>query len=366
MLEKGKISAFQMAVLMYPTIVATALLTVPSITAAYADNDLWLSPIWASLIGFVTVLVVDALHRRYPQKTIIQYSEHILGKLLGKAFGAFLMLLYVLLTALVVRIYAEFLVGSFLTQTPIVVVISTMLLLCAFAVRGGVEVIARAATAFSPFFVLPLLLLIVLLFTDFQLDRIFPIMVDGVGPSLKGALIPQGWFTEYMLLAFLLPFLTDREKGRKWGVLSVFAVMLTLLISNLIVLFLFGTDVATMLYPLMAAARYVSFADFFENLESLVMAIWIMGAFIKISVFYYATALGSAQLLNLSDYRPIVLPLGFLITLFSFWSIPSLMETSKFDVAVFPFLGPLVLTLLPLLLLLLSFVRPARQEGKSS
>ncbi|MGM0710707.1 hypothetical protein [Brevibacillus parabrevis] len=31
------------------------------------------------MIGFVTVLVVGALHRRYPQKTIIQYSEHIIG-----------------------------------------------------------------------------------------------------------------------------------------------------------------------------------------------------------------------------------------------------------------------------------------------
>ncbi|WP_256218292.1 hypothetical protein [Bacillus sp. MUM 116] len=33
MIEKGKISAFQMYVMMYPTILATAILTVPSIPA---------------------------------------------------------------------------------------------------------------------------------------------------------------------------------------------------------------------------------------------------------------------------------------------------------------------------------------------
>ncbi|TKH09627.1 spore gernimation protein, partial [Peribacillus simplex] len=44
-MEKGKISSLQMAFMMYPTIVATAVLGVPSITAKYAKTDLWLSPI---------------------------------------------------------------------------------------------------------------------------------------------------------------------------------------------------------------------------------------------------------------------------------------------------------------------------------
>ena len=37
-MEKGKISALQMAIMMYPTIVATAILSVPSIIAKYAKN----------------------------------------------------------------------------------------------------------------------------------------------------------------------------------------------------------------------------------------------------------------------------------------------------------------------------------------
>ena len=73
-MEKGKISSLQMAVMMYPTIVATAILTVPSITAKYAKNDLWLSPIWASFIGYITVYIVCQLHKLYPNQTIIQCS----------------------------------------------------------------------------------------------------------------------------------------------------------------------------------------------------------------------------------------------------------------------------------------------------
>ena len=68
------------------------------------------------------------------------------------------------------------------------------------------------------------------------------------------------------------------------------------------------------------------------------MAIWIVGAFVKISVFYYVAALGTAQWLNLSDYRPVVWPLGILIVAFSFWSLPSTMELSRFLVEVLPLL----------------------------
>ena len=141
-------------------------------------------------------------------------------------------------------------------------------------------------------------------------------------PPMKGAIVPVGWFTEFFLISFLLPFLADREKGLKYGMMTVFAVMMTLMVVNLIVLFVLGRGTAFKVYPLMQVARYINIADFFEHVESVVMAIWVVGAFIKISVFYYAAALGTAQWLNLSDYRPVVWPLGILIVEFSFWSLP--------------------------------------------
>ena len=42
-MEKGKISSLQMAVMLYPAIIATSIISVPSIVAKYAKNDLWIS-----------------------------------------------------------------------------------------------------------------------------------------------------------------------------------------------------------------------------------------------------------------------------------------------------------------------------------
>lgn len=355
-MEKDKISSIQMAFMMYPTIIATAILGVPSVTAKYAKTDLWISPIIASLLGFATVYIAYTLHKRYPQQSVIQYSEQITGRFAGKVVGFVFVLFYIQATGQITRNYAEYIDGSFLIKTPISVIIAIMVLMGAMIVRGGLEAIGRAADLFSPMFIFPLLLMTILVSPNLEFRNILPVLGDGIGPPLKGAIMPGGWFTEFFLIAFMLPFIKD-NKGMKYGMITVIAVMITLVLVNLIVLFVLGPTVPDKKYPLNSVVRYISLADFFENLESIVMTIWVIGAFIKISVFYYVSTISTAQWLNLSDYRIIVLPMGILIMAFSFWSLPSTMSLEQFDVGAFPPLSIVVQVILPLLLLSLSAVR---------
>jgi spore germination protein KB len=364
MIEKGKISAMQLAMMMYPMVLGTAVLVLPGIIAKYAKNDLWLSTIFASLAGFLTVYIANRLHRLFPKETIIQYSQRILGTFAGKALGVIYMLFYVHITGIVAREYADFLVSMFLPLTPTSVVITLMVLVAAMAVRGGVEVVGRTAVVFFPVFTLPLILFVVMLFNDLDPRNLLPVMEHGITPVIKGASVPQTWFSEFFLISFFLPMLTDSEKGMKWGMASVTGVMLTMVLVNLIALFLFGQDIATFTYPVMEVARYISVADFFENLQSVIMMLWVLGAFVKISLFYYAVALGTAQWLNLSDYRPLVLPLGFLIFLFSFWDLPNLSVLNHFQEKTGPFYLISIQIVIPLLLLIIAVVRRRSRNVK--
>ncbi|WP_199425982.1 GerAB/ArcD/ProY family transporter [Thermaerobacillus caldiproteolyticus] len=354
MIEKGKISAMQMGIMMYPTITATAILLVPAITARYAKQDMWLSPFWASLIGFLTVYIAVQLHHLYPQKTLIEYSEDILGKFLGKAVGFIFLFFYLHANGIIIREYGEFVVGNFLSHTPLVVVMGSMILVCSFAVRSGVEVIGRLAEVIVPVVIILILANIILLIPDMKVENMFPIMEKGIMPSLMGAIIPQGWFTEFLLIAFLLPYVDDRNKGKKWGMISVTAVMLTLSLINIAVLFVLGGITSRFLYPAFSAVRYVSIADFLEHIEAIVMALWVAGVFVKIAVFYYALVLGTAQWLNLSDYRPITFPIGFLLLLFAVWSAPNLIELTHFLGSSSPFYRISIQTGIPLILLFIA------------
>ncbi|WP_307340533.1 GerAB/ArcD/ProY family transporter [Caldalkalibacillus uzonensis] len=365
MIEKGRISAYEMAVMMYPAITATAILLVPAITAADAGRDGWLSPVWGSLVGFLTVYIAYKLNQYYPQETIIQYSVSILGLLPGKVVGLIYLLFYLHSNGIILREYAEFVDGVFLPRTPLTVVLGSMVLVCALAVRGGLEVMARTALVFVPIVIFLLILLIILLIGDMDPSRLLPVLENGIGPTIFGAKAPQAWFSEFLLVTFMLPFVTDRENGLKWGMFTVLAVMLTLVLTNMFILMVFGEITENLIYPVVDAARYISIADFFENLQSVVMAIWIAGLYVKITVFYYALALGTAQWLNLSNYKPTVFPLGLLMVVFALWSDHNLTELKDFLATIYPFYNTSVQTLLPLIILLLvvTFKRNQTQGG---
>ncbi|MCQ6275566.1 endospore germination permease [Bacillus sp. V3B] len=357
MIEKGKISSLQMGIMFYPTIIASALLSVPSGTAKHAKNDLWLSPIMASVIGFLAVYMAYRLHKFFPKQTLIEYSEHILGKVLGKALG-FLFIFNLLFTnGFTIRQYTELSIGAFLPNTPMIVVTSGLVLVCGFAVRGGLEVVGRAAQMFFPIYLVSLIVIIILLIPEFNFKHLLPIMENGLMPPIKGSAIPLSMFTLFFFIAYLLPYVTDEEKGRKWSLISVGAVMLTLVITNITILFVFGGTTSNYVYPVLSAARYISIADFLEHLESIVIAIWVSGTFIKLSVQYYITVLATAQVLGLSDTRSIVFPIGVFNVLFSFWGIENFSELSSVIGTVLPFYAFGFNIAIPFLLLLIVVIR---------
>jgi spore germination protein KB len=363
MLENGKISALQMALIIEPTVTSTAILVVPSVTATLAERDMWISPIFGSLVGFFSVFIVYQLHKRYPNKSIIQYSGDIIGRIPGKIIGLIFLFFFLHASGIITREYAEFINVAFLPKTPIMVVMGGMILICAFTVRSGLEVLGRVAQLFFPIFMAPMLLFI-LLMPDVKLENMVPIMEHGMMPSILSATIPQGWFSEVSLISMLLPFLTDREKGAKWGIISVIIIMLHLGIINIVCLLLFGESVNIYAFPAFSAIKYISVATFFEHLEAIVIIIWVMGAFIKISVFYYVLVLGTAQWLNLSDYRPIVLPLGFLVSLFCIWSAANGQELGQFLRTISPFYISTIMTFIPMLLLLITIIRKKKWKEK--
>lgn len=363
MLEKGKISAFQMAIMLYPTVLATGFLVMPTITAQHAANDLWLTGIFASLSGFLTIYVMTRLHELYPKQTFIEYSEHIVGKIFGKIIGFVYFLYFLNVAGGTSRQYAEFVVGSFLFKTPNLFIISSLILLTAAAVRGGVEVLARSSVIFTPIFILPLFFLL-LLIPELDVKNIFPILSHGLIPVIKGTAPPQAWVSGYFLMTFFLPYLADPKKGKKWGNISLCAVILSMIYVNLISLFLLGPDIGNKSYPILTAFRYISAASFFENLESLLLAMWVVGNFINLGVFFYAAVLSFGQCFKLSNYRPVVFPIGILIIVFSLWDIPSFPELGAHIHMTVPIEVPTFFTLIPLLLLLVAVIRKRKSSDK--
>ncbi|MEC1525538.1 endospore germination permease [Neobacillus niacini] len=357
MIEKGRISGLELALIMYATVSATAILYIPYITAQHAKRDLWLSPIWGSLSGFLIVVIIVILSRYFPGKTLIEYCELILGRTIGKII-AFLYLFFLLHdTSIAFREYGEFVESAFLHRTPMLFVTGSIAISCAIAVHGGIQTIGRCAVLFLPIVFVSYVLIYIFLIPDLNLKNMLPIMADGVLPSIKGSLAPHAWLSQYSLMSFLLPLVTKQQKVMKWGIVSVVASVLTMVLMNLGNLFLFGDILINLQFPVFEAARFVSVGSFFEHIESIIIAVWVLGGFIQLSAFFYMVVLGTSQWLKLPSYKPFVLPIGFLIILFSVWTIPSFEDMIRGMGTTVPYYFLTIQLIIPSLLLCVAVIR---------
>lgn len=359
MLEKGKISALQMGVMMIPTVLATGFLVQPTLSAMYAKNDFWMTGLLASVSGLLSIYIAIRLHRSFPKQTVIEYSGHLIGSIAGKLIGLAYFLYFLHATGAVVRAYAEFVSGSFLFKTPVLLVITSMILLCAFAVRGGIEMLARSAVIFTPIFMLPIFFLL-LLIPELDPKNMLPLLNHGISPVLKGTILPQSWVSEFFLVSFFLPHLSDPGKGAKWCVFSLCAVIASMTFVNLIVLFLLGPDTSNKTYPVLIAFRYIRIGGFFENMEALLLAMWVVGNFVKIGVFYYAAVISFSQWMKLADYRPVVFPLGIFTVIFSIWDLPNFPKFGHYLGMLAPLEISVILLFIPLCLYIADLLRKRR------
>jgi spore germination protein KB len=351
-----------MEFMMIPTIVATGVLSIPSISGRFARHDMWMTPIIGSLIGFITVYIAWKLHQLFPKLSPIQYSEKILGKALGSLFSLFLVSFYIYNTGLVIRQYSDFITGNVMLETPGIVFSIGIMFVSALAVRGGIEVIARSSVICTVLF-LSTALFLLLLIKDIDITLILPILENGLIPVMKGGFIQNAWFSEFFLLAFLYPYINHPKKGLKSGLkVSVF-VMLILLYVHFFVLTLLGVSSVNQLYPVYSLVRAINVMGFFENFEVIITASWVLGNFVKVTVFLYVASLGLAQLLRLSDYRLIVFPLSLLIILLSYWDIPNIVVLVDYMTKIQPFYFVLVQTMFPLILLIIAMARRKRSES---
>src|SRR5690606_19604829 len=145
-----RMNAWQLAMLLIPGIGSTAVLGLPSTTAAVARQDAWMAPLAALPLSVLTIWLCGRLAARFPEQTFAEYAPRVLGWLPGKLCGLLLFWYFFHLDAAITREFADFLVATAHPRTPAVLVAGLGGLAAAVAVRHGPEILARLGELFTP------------------------------------------------------------------------------------------------------------------------------------------------------------------------------------------------------------------------
>ena len=352
-----KISNAQAMMLGISSITVTGHLLFIPVILNHAGRDCWLSVLAALLPALIIGYVVSSLSRLYPGATLVEYCQLIIGKWPGRALALGFLGYFFHDAALSVRGFGEFFTSSITPRTPIIVYFAAIVILSTYAVRCGLEVLART-NAFFLCILIPIgLLASVLTHKDKDYGNFLPILEQGPVPMLMGALNLVALYSTFLVMSMVFPHVNKQHKLKKASILTmgILVAMFIGPVTGPVALF-GGERSAGMSFPTFQMLRDIQIAEL-QRLDLIAIFLWSLGSFSKVSLFLFAITYGLSRLLKLKDHRVLAAPTGALLVICSLLLSDNFMEVYRFLQNAYPFYSVPVGMGIPIVLLLIARLR---------
>lgn len=352
-----KISSSQFLVLVALFTIGTSILILPSGLAAEAKQDGWIAAIIGIGMGLLMVWAYTSLGDMCPQMTIIEINKYVFGKWIGSCISILFVFFSLINVPPLLFYMGNFMITNMMPETPIVAFNIFFILVVIMGLRFGIETIARTGEIFFPWIVFLFIIQVLLIIPQIKMENIQPVLETGVKPLFRAALnLTATSHLSFIVLFMIYPSLVNNpQKAKKAFFIGTIIGGLVMIIISFLSIAVLGSDqTARHQYPSFTLAKKVSVGDIIERIEAVIATIWFFTIYFKMTLYFYGGVVGLAQLLKFKDYRPLLMPLGMIVTVFSLVVYPDTVYMSTWDVKTWI---PFSLTfgfVLPLLLLVMA------------
>ncbi|MZQ87029.1 endospore germination permease [Paenibacillus sp. 5J-6] len=348
-------------------IMTILLTTAPAIQLA--KQDAWFSLLLSIAMATGIAYVCGKLASIFPDKSLIEFNRILLGKWLGGVISFLYLLVWIVILTVILKQFSLFITGTIMPRTPVFFIQIPMFLVVLYPTVHGVGVIARICELTGPIILIGIIGPLFLALNQLDKDRLLPIYIDtGLLPLMKGALPAAAFLGDCIMLLMLIAFVAQRKQIVRHAVGGVLLSGVVTLISVVFSILMFGQNVAAnYTYPMLMIVRSISIGGIIENLDAIVVTIWIMSVFTKLSLYLFVSSYGTSQLFGLKDWRKATWVIAAIVMLVSL--IPFNYEEISviFPVKVAaPFIFPIFMVVGPLLLLVLALMKRKKLRMQST
>ncbi|MGE5421645.1 MAG: GerAB/ArcD/ProY family transporter [Ignavibacteriales bacterium] len=359
-----QISIRQVWLLISTSIISVALIFQPAYIVRAAGKDAWLAVAITAAIAIPTAVLVVLPGLRFPGQSFAQYAESILGTIPGKLISLVYVIIFTILLADVLRQFGDLFTVGIMPYTPISIFIGILLLVSSFTVHAGIKVLARAAEIIGPLVFLFIYLVLIFSLPHADVSNISPILEQGWGPVLSGVSAQMPFMPQIIITAFLLDKVKNPQSVIKAALGYVLLVGFTLTIICLFITMVFSEEYANMLFvPLLTLSRLIEIPGSLAKVDPGIVALWILGGFLKISVLHYIIVTTLKDIIGMRDYRPLILPTGLIAASLSLLMFSNFIEIENFTLKAMSIYHSVFFIGIPALMLLVAVLR---HKGEST
>lgn len=367
MKNQSNLTSIQLILFIIQTQIGVGVLGLPFSVFSISKGDAWISVLLAGIVVQILITFFWLLGRRFPAKSLFQYSI----QLAGKAGGTFINVSYVLYGLLVtslILMYSTAIIKTWvLTLTPKWII---MFLLMGTAIYLGKELLRDICNVYvvvsGLIFFLIMISIVVLIMYPVDWRYLLPIGHSGGINILKG--IKEAYFSMlgFELLLFLFPYFQHNGERSVLFSASIANLSVTLIYTFLTIVSLVTFSPEELVIIPQPVLYYVKslYLQIVERVDLVFVSLWVVSVITSITSYLFLSTEGIANTFTRIK-RPVITiffgSLSFIIAL-----IPNKeaeMEMYNKWVINSSYLFILVI---PFLLLGISFIFKKKERGKNA
>lgn len=353
-IDKITITKHQYIHILIGCMIGTGILGLPRTTAKIVGNDAWFAVLLGCSLPILSILIIHFLCNKYPEMDFVDLSQHISGKYVGKLFVIIFIVYCALASGIICRIFLESVKLFLLTKTPLIVMISLILIAAAYLAASDIRILGRVNEII--FYVLPICLIFAIPFAIAHGDvlQLMPVMSHSLKEYMEAAFKTSFAYSGFEVSILAYAYVNKKEKILNAGLTSIMVTTFVYIYLVIIAVMVFGEGlVQKFTFP---SIRILSTAEIpiLERVEFLFLILWITVAFKPVCNQYFFTVHLIRKLFHMKSNKPLVL------VIFPFIAAIAIYPTTVFDVfKMSDYVGWLSLFAgigIPLLLLAISFI----------
>ena len=358
------ISERQGAILITLFIIGSTALIGPG---GHAKQDAWIAIIIAITWTIILVLIFSRILSLYPGKDLFDILQILMGKFLGKFLSILMIWFAFHLGSLIFRNLSEFTNAIVFNDTPVAVPMIFFGILIIWSLKEGIEVLGRWSEFFIWVVIVIFLIISALAIPQMNISRLKPILSNGLTPILKGSFSAFSYpFAETVVFTMIFSNISKVKNYKRTFIVGLLVGGGVLCLATLRNYLLLGTESASRVYfPSTMTISLIQLGEVLERLEMLVLILFLICIFVKISICGFAVCNGISKLFGFNDYKFIATPVILLMLNFSFIVYKSNLEMTFFAFNIWPYYSFAFEVIIPLVVFILAEIKIRSSSARS-
>lgn len=318
--DPKEITTLQATTILISTIIGVGVLPLPLFAVRAGDTGAPLVTLLGITLAAIGLFILTFLGTRHPDKTIITYSEDIVGKWLGRLCSLSVIFFFLVLTGLAAREFGAVVVTAVLRETPLEVTVIVMLSLACISCRNNINVFAYIHNFYFPIILAPVLIVVAFSLKNANILYLRPVFGGDFQDNLAGMLTISALFQGSFIITMIIPAMKNPKKAMKaslWGIFVSGGLYLLIVIATVSV---FGPEeIKHLFWPTLELARTTSMpGNVLQRLDVVFLAVWVTAVFTTLFSSYFLTIHSIKELFSLKDHKALsyfILPIVFFLAM---------------------------------------------------